>query len=96
MGSKAEQLPEGVAPLQPRADHAWGQAVRHLRGNGHLIEDLDSGTWAPGPGLDAIHTEGWPDGRVGMVMRALYRRGDEEVIQTLPPSIREWIDVAAT
>ena len=89
VGSEAKQLPEGVTPLQPRADHAWGQAVHQLRGNGHLLENLDSRTWASGPGLDAIHTEGWPDGRVGMVMRALHHRGDEEVVQTLPPAIRE-------
>ena len=95
VGSEAEQLPAGVTPFPPRADHAWGRAVRHLRGSGHLVEDLDSGTWAPGSGLDVIHTEGWPDGRVGMVMRALHHRGDEEVIQTLPHSIREWIDVTA-
>ena len=95
VGLKAEPLPMGVAWLQPRADHAWGQAVRQLRGNGHLIEDLDSRTWAPGSGLDAIHTEGWPDGRAGVVMRALHRRGDEEIVQALPPAVRGWIDDAA-
>ena len=95
VGSEAEQLPAGVTPFPPRADHAGGRAVRHLRGSGHLVEDLDSGTWAPGSGLDVIHTEGWPDGRVGMVMRALHHRGDEEIIQTLPQSIREWVDVTA-
>ena len=95
VGSEAELLPTGVAWLQPRADHAWGQAVRQLRGNGYLVEDLDSRTWAPGPGLDAIHTEGWPDGRAGVVMRALQRRGDEEIVQTLPPAVRGWIDDAA-
>ena len=92
VGSDAEPLPTGVAWLQPRADHAWGQAVRQLRGNRYLVEDLDSRTWAPGQGLDAIHTEGWPDGRAGVVMRALQRWGDEEIVQTLPPTVRGWID----
>ena len=95
VGPEAERLPTGVAWLQPRADHAWGQAVRQLRGNGYLVEDLDSRTWAPGPGLDAIHTEGWPDGRAGVVLRALQRRGDEEIVQTLPPAVLGWIDDAA-
>ena len=95
VGPDAEPLPTGVAWLQPRADHAWGQAVRQLRGNGYLVEDLDSRTWAPGPGLDAIHTEGWPDGRAGVVMRALQRRGDEEIVETLPPAVLGWIDDAA-
>ena len=95
VGPDAEPLPTGVAWLQPRADHAWGQAVRQLRGNGYLVEDLDSQTWAPGPGLDAIHTIGWPDGRASVVMRALQRRGDEEIAQTLPPAVLGWIDDAA-
>ena len=95
VGPEAEPLPTGVVWLQPRADHAWGQAVRHLRGNGYLVEDLDSRTWAPGPGLDAIHTEGWPDGRTGVVMRALQHRGDEEIVQTLPSAVRGWVDDAA-
>ena len=95
VGPEAEQLPAGVTQLQPRADNAWGQAVRQLRGNGYLIEDLNSGTWAPGPGLDAIHTEGWPDGRVGVAMRVLHSRGDDAVVQTLPPAIRDLIDAAA-
>ena len=95
VGPEAEQLPAGVTQLQPRIDNAWGQAVRQLRGNGYLIEDLNSGTWAPGPGLDAIHTEGWPDGRVGVAMRVLHSRGDDAVVQTLPPTIRDLIDAAA-
>ena len=95
VGPEAEQLPAGVTQLQPRADNAWGQAVHQLRGNGYLIEDLNSGTWAPGPGLDAIHTEGWPDGRVGVAMRVLHSRGDDAVVQTLPAAIRDLIDAAA-
>ena len=95
IGPEAEQLPAGVTQLQPRADNAWGQAVRQLRGNGYLIEDLNSGTWAPGSGLDGIHTEGWPDGRVGVAMRVLHSRGDDAVVQTLPAAIRDLIDAAA-
>ena len=95
VGPEAEPLPVGVTQLQSTADHAWGHAVRHLRANGHLIEDSNSRTWAPGPGLEAIHTDGWPDGRVDMVMRALHRRGDGAIVQTLPHSIRDLIDAAA-
>ena len=95
VGPEAEPLPTGVARLQPPADHAWGEAVRQLRGNGYLVEDLDSRTWAPGLRLDAIHTDGWPEGRAGVVMRALRRRGDEEIVQTLPSAVRGWVDDAA-
>ena len=95
IGPQAEPLSAGVTQLQPSADHAWGEAVRQFRGAGYLIEDSNSRTWAPGPGLDAVHTEGWPEGRVGMVMRALHHRGDEVIVQALPPAIRDWIDAAA-
>lgn len=37
-------------------DQAWGAAVRNLRGNGFLIEDIQAGTFAPGAGLDTFYT----------------------------------------
>ena len=83
-----------VSFLAP-ANLAWGTAVRQLRGTGLLVEDRSAGSWAPGSGLDAIHTEGWPDGRVGMVMQAMRRRGDEEIVRTLPTNIRDWINAEA-
>ena len=95
VGAEAEQLPAGVTQFQPPAHHAWEQAVRQLRGSGRLIEDLTPRTWAPGSGLDNIHTEGWPDGRAGMAMRVLSRRGDDDVVLTLPDAARDWMDDAA-
>ena len=86
---------EGMSQWQPPASDAWGTAVSHLRGNGGLIEDPAAGTWASGPGLEAIYTEGWPAGRVGMVMQALRRRDTEEVARTLPLTFRDWIDAEA-
>ena len=50
---------------------AWGQAVRHLRGAGSLIEDLAAGTWAPGR-MDGLVLDGWPTDAV----RAALRDGD--------------------
>ena len=79
----------------PSASHAWGTALRWLRGTGRLIENLSDGTWAPGSGLDAIPTEGWPAGRVGMVMQTLRRRDPDEIVRTLPENIRGWINVEA-
>lgn len=53
------------------ADPAWGDAVRYLRAGGHLVEDIQAGTWAPGPGLDRFVTDGWPDDRARMVLGVL-------------------------
>ena len=79
----------------PLANFAWGTAVRQLRGTGRLVENLSDGTWAPGSDLDAIYTEGWPDGRVGMVMQALRRRDAEEIVRTLPENVLDWINAEA-
>ena len=54
-----------------------------------------TGTWAPGPGLDAIDTAGWPDGRAGMLMRVLPHIATDAVISAMPAEIRGWIDAAA-
>ena len=95
IGPEATPPDAGVTQLQPPASEAWGSAVRHLQGTDRLIEDRVAGTWAPGTDLEAIYTEGWPAGRVDMVMQALRRRDAEEIVQTLPATIREWIDVEA-
>ena len=84
-----------MTQLQPPGSHAWGTAVSHLRGTGRLVEDLAADTWAPGPGLEAIPTEGWHARRVRTVMEVLRRRDTEEIARTLPLSLREWIDAEA-
>lgn len=92
VGAEAESLSGGVTQLRPPADHAWGNAVRQLRGWGFLIENLADRTWALGPGLDsAFSTNGWPDGRAGVVLRALRQRGTEEIVQTLSEALPGWV-----
>lgn len=95
IGAEAELLAAGVIQLQPPADHAWGNAVRGLQGRGRLVENLATQTWAPGQGLEAIYTEGWPDGRVGMILSLLRQRDASELVQTLPETIRDWVNAKA-
>ena len=95
IGPEATPQESGLTQLQPSASRAWGTAVSHLRGTGRLVEDLAAGTWAPGPGLEAIPTEGWHAGRVGLVMEVLRRRDTEEMVEALSPTLRKWIDAEA-
>ena len=91
IGAEAEPRPDGVVSFVPRTDSAWGKAVQHLRSSGLLVEDFEAGTWAPGNGLDNIETEGWPEGRVRMVLSILSRRSTEEIVTQLPLDIQRWI-----
>ena len=93
IGRDAEQLPQGVARLRPEAYH-WGVAVRQLRGSGGLVENLDAKTWGPGPPLKDIEPVDWADGRVHFILKVLQGR-DDEIGQTLPEDIREWIHADA-
>ncbi len=95
IGAEAAPLTGNAASFAPRADRTWGSAVTAHRGNGRLVENLTAGTWAPGPGLDAIDTAGWPDGRAGMLMRVLPHIATDAVISAMPAEIRGWIDAAA-
>ncbi|MBM4124501.1 MAG: hypothetical protein FJ246_06065 [Nitrospira sp.] len=94
VGNEADPLPGGVTQFVARTDQAWGTAVRNLRGNGHLIDNVQAGTWAPGAGLDAFNTAGWPDGRARMVLDILTRASTDMVIATLPDDLRGWINAA--
>ena len=95
VGSEAEPLPSGITALVPPEDRAWGAAVRHLRGNGLLVEDSQAKTWAPGPGLNTIETDGWPDGRARFVLGVLKRRDERDLLQALPDAIQRWVDATA-
>jgi hypothetical protein len=95
IGAEANPLPPGTPSFIAHADAAWGAAVRHLRANGHLVEDLQAGTWAPGTGLDRSVTAGWPDGRAKMVLRVLQRQATDTVVAALPTELRDWVDAAA-
>jgi hypothetical protein len=95
VGSEAAPLTRNAISFTPRVDRTWGAAVISHRGNGRLVENLASGTWAPGAGLGTIDTAGWPDGRAGMVMGVLAQISTDSVISAMPDEIRGWIDAAA-
>lgn len=95
VGLEAEPLTGNVVGFAARTSQGWGAAVSNHRGNGRLIEDLSAGTWAPGPGLDAFDTAGWPDGRAGFVREALASLDLDATVTSLPDEVRSWITHAA-
>ena len=95
VGSEAQPLAGNVAAFATRINAAWGSAVQNHRGNGRLIESLQSGTWAPGAGLETIETGGWPDGRAGFVFDALKSIDLSAAVNSLPDDIQRWIADAA-
>ena len=95
IGNEAEPLPDGVAQFVARTNQAWGEAVRNLRGNRQLIEDIQAGTWAPGTGLDGFNTSGWPEGRAKMVLHVLARISPDDVIAALPNDLQGWVNATA-
>ncbi len=92
VGSEAMALPDGVSTIAAPANRAWGAAVTHLRANGLLVEDLSQGTWAPGTGLEALQTEGWPDGRAAWVLARVDQYGMTELKKALPSEALRWVD----
>ncbi|RQV60321.1 SAM-dependent DNA methyltransferase [Burkholderia cenocepacia] len=96
IGEEARPLTGAVLSFIPRANQAWGRAVRFLRGSGYLIEDLGAGTWAKGADLD-VPTAEWAEGRARMVLAFLQARGQDfdRVIRELPDEIGGWIETAA-
>ncbi|MBX5086720.1 N-6 DNA methylase [Rhizobium lentis] len=95
VGAEADPLAGNVATFVARNNTAWGAAVRNHRGNGRLIEDLERVTWAPGSGLEAIDTSGWPDGRSVFVFDALESINLDAAVSSLPAEIQQWVTNAA-
>ena len=91
VGQESEPRTGNVVGFAARTNQGWGAAVSNHRGNGRLIEDLSAGTWAPGPGLDAFDTAGWPDGRAGFVLEALAALDLNATVTSMPDEVRDWI-----
>jgi len=79
-----------------RTNQGWGVSVSNHRGNGRLIENISAGTWAPGSGLEAFDTAGWPDSRAGFVLEALGSLDLDTTVTSMPDEVRGWITHAAT
>ncbi|MGB5903885.1 MAG: N-6 DNA methylase [Xanthobacteraceae bacterium] len=95
VGPEAEPLTNNIVAFATRNNVAWGVAVQNHRANGRLIENLQSGTWAPGAGLEAIYTAGWPDGRAAFVVEALKNINLDAAINSLPADVQQWVTNAA-
>lgn len=96
VGAEAEPLPQGASAFTARNDQAWGSAVRMLRANDHLVEDIKAGTWAPGENLDRFPPSEWADGRARIALDVLQRHSMNSVVTALPDDLKDWVnDVAA-
>jgi hypothetical protein len=96
VGQEAEPRTGNVVGFATRTNQGWGISVSNHRGNGRLIENVSGGTWAPGSGLEAFDTAGWPDSRAGFVLEALGSLDQDTTVTSMPDEVRGWITHAAT
>ena len=94
IGQEAAPQSGNVTALAAHSALGWNTAITNHRGNGRLIEDLVTGTWAPGQGLDAFNTSGWADGRAQFAMRAIAELGFDTVMATASDPVREFVNAA--
>lgn len=95
IGQEAEPRAGNVVGFAARTNQGWSTSVSNHRGNGRLIENLAAGTWAPGPGLNAFDTAGWPDGRAGFVLETLRLFDVDTTVSSMTDEVQNWITHAA-
>ena len=95
VGQEADPHNGNVVGFAARTTPGWNTAITNHRGNGRLVENLLNSTWAPGTGLDAFDTEGWPDGRARFVLNALNNLDINTTIEAVPEEVRHWVTNAA-
>ncbi|MBM7067577.1 hypothetical protein [Actibacterium sp. 188UL27-1] len=96
VGPEAKPHSSNVVGFAARTTPGWNAAITNHRGNGRLIEDLAEGTWAPGTGLEAFDTAGWPEGRAKFALTVLRNLDIDTTIEAAPDEIRDWIGNVAT
>jgi len=95
IGDEARALSNNVLTFATRSNQEWGAAVRNLRTNGYLVENLQDHTWAPGQNAHDFVTAEWADGRANWVLDIMQRVDTETLLTQLPEEAREWINAAA-
>lgn len=95
IGDEARALPNNVLTFATRSNQEWGAAVRNLRTNGYLVENLQDHTWEPGQNAHDFVTPEWADGRANWVLEIVQRVDTETLLTQLPEEAREWINAAA-
>lgn len=95
IGDQAAALPASVSALKPVSRTSFGLAVKAMRARGELIDDMILDTWAPGEGLQAYDTEGWPDGRARWLVSWLKSQDVSGLLQGLPAELRSFVNEQA-
>ena len=95
VGNEAAALPSGVSSLAPAARTSFGVAVKTMRARGVLVEDMILDTWAPGPGLDAYDTSGWPEGRARWAVSWLKSQDLGALLQGLSVELARFVNEQA-
>lgn len=95
IGDDARALSTNVLSFASRSNQDWGAAVRNLRTNGYLVENLQGHTWEPGQNAHDFVTPQWADGRANWVLELVQSVDTETLLMQLPEEAREWINAAA-
>lgn len=91
VGESIDSTGPNVAAFAPRIDANWRGAVTQLIGQGCLVENAKTQTWAPGTNLDDYFTEGWPDGRAQFALESLAKIDVSKIVEKLPTEDRDWL-----
>jgi hypothetical protein len=92
VGQEAEPGPENVVEMTAKVDAPFGQALRTLRAQRAFVDNLESGTWAPGDPVEGLDLTGWLEGRARFALNAVRAVGVENLLGTLQAEEITWME----
>ena len=92
VGLEAQPNPDNVAEMVAAVDAPFGQALRTLRSQGALVENIAAGTWALGTSISGLDFTEPLESRARFALEAVRSIGLDQLLGSMQPEEIAWLE----